>query len=175
MPEQVVLVDEKDKPLGLMEKQEAHIKGMLHRAVSVIVLNDKDEMLIQQRAAEKYHSPLLWANACCSHPRENEAYIEAAERRLEEEMGLRSKAEPIFDFIYKADVGQGLIEHELDHVFLVRHNGEAFPNIEEVASYKWISLKELSYRVETHPQDFAVWFQILIPKFLEVYACRYSS
>ncbi len=118
MEEFVVLVDQDDQKLGLMEKQQAHVAGLLHRAFSVFVFNSKGELMIQQRAASKYHSPTLWTNTCCSHPRDNETYEQAAHRRLEEEMGFDCELEYKFNFIYKAHLENDLIEHELDHVFI---------------------------------------------------------
>ena len=123
MEEKVVLVTENDEVLGLMEKQQAHINGLLHRAFSVFLFNSKGEMLLQKRAAEKYHSPNQWTNACCSHPRANETYEEAAKRRLKEELGIDTEISEKFYFIYKADVGGNLWEHELDHVFVGNYEG----------------------------------------------------
>ena len=141
MQEQVVLVNQKDEKIGLMEKQEAHVKGLLHRAFSIFVFNDKGETLLQQRAKSKYHSPLLWTNTCCSHPRDHESYLEGAQRRLQEEMGFSCSLEKKFDFIYKADVGKGLIEHEYDHVFIGTYNGDPQINSDEVAKYKWLTIQ----------------------------------
>ncbi|PHO01659.1 isopentenyl-diphosphate delta-isomerase, partial [Rhodobacteraceae bacterium 4F10] len=124
MKEQVILVDQQDNPIGLMEKIEAHEKALLHRAFSVFVFNDKNELMLQQRAAEKYHSPLLWTNTCCSHQRDGESNIEAGKRRLQEEMGFSCELEEVFSFIYKAPFDNGLTEHEYDHVMIGRFNDE---------------------------------------------------
>lgn len=160
MAEYVVLVNEQDKVLGTMEKIEAHEKGLLHRAISVLIFNEKGEMLIQQRAAAKYHWPLIWANACCSHPRENESYSEAAHRRVFEELGIRVKLEKKFDFIYKAtDSVTGLIEHELDYVFEGKYEGDIPFNKEEVADIQWISMENLKKDISKNEEKYAFWFR----------------
>lgn len=160
MTEFVVLVDEKDHVLGTMEKMEAHVKGLLHRAISVLIFNEKGDMLIQQRAAEKYHWPLIWANACCSHPREHESYSEAAHRRVFEELGIQVKLEKKFDFIYKAtDTATGLIEHELDCVFEGNYEGEIPFNTNEVEAVKWISIPELKKDIAENQEKYAFWFR----------------
>lgn len=164
--ENVVLITEQDEPIGLMEKQQAHIAGVLHRAFSVFVFNDKGELLIQQRAHEKYHTPGLWTNTCCSHPRENESYEQAALRRLQEEMGFSCPIEFQFSFIYKADVGEGLTEHEFDHVFKGTYNQDPNINPEEVASFKWIDFDELLADVENNPQDYTPWFKIILKEYI---------
>lgn len=165
--EQVVLVNTKDEPLGLMGKQQAHIAGVLHRAFSVFVFNDKNELLIQQRALGKYHSPGLWTNTCCSHPREKETYKEAAHRRLQEEMGFNCDLEFMFDFIYKADVGQGLTEHELDHVFRGKFNQEPIINTEEVVNYKWVDFEYLKQDIVKNPKEYTEWFKIIFKEYIE--------
>jgi isopentenyl-diphosphate delta-isomerase len=119
MPDEyVVLVDEQDQAIGQLEKMEAHRMGLLHRAFSVLIFNTKGELLLQQRAAHKYHSPLLWTNSCCSHPKPGETITAAATRRLQEEMGMSAQLKAAFHFIYKAKLDQGLTEHELDHVVI---------------------------------------------------------
>lgn len=158
--EHVVLVDKNDHVLGTMEKMEAHEKGKLHRAFSVFIFNSKGEMMLQQRALSKYHSPGLWTNACCSHPRKDETYLDAAHRRLVEEMGFDTNLKEIFDFIYHADVGQGLTEHELDHVFTGAFNEEPNINIKEVASWKFMDLDELKDDISNKPDIYTVWFKI---------------
>lgn len=165
--EKVVLVSPEDKPLGLMEKQQAHVAGLLHRAFSVFVFNDKNELLIQQRAWGKYHSPGLWTNTCCSHPREGETYQQAAHRRLQEEMGFDCEMEFLFDFIYKADVGDGLTEHELDHVFKGSYNGEPQINPEEVAHYQWVDFEELKQDVAENPNKYTTWFRIIFDEYIQ--------
>ena len=161
MKEHVILVDEKDNPKGLMEKIEAHEKALLHRAFSVFVFNDKNELMLQQRAAEKYHSPLLWTNTCCSHQREGESNIEAGKRRLQEEMGFSCELEEVFSFIYKAPFDNGLTEHELDHVMIGRFNDEPIINPEEVASHKWMPLEDVKNDIENHPEKYTAWFKII--------------
>ncbi|MDO6676075.1 isopentenyl-diphosphate Delta-isomerase [Tenacibaculum sp. 1_MG-2023] len=161
MKEQVILVDQQDNPIGLMEKIEAHEKALLHRAFSVFVFNDKNELMLQQRAAEKYHSPLLWTNTCCSHQRDGESNIEAGKRRLQEEMGFSCELEEVFSFIYKAPFDNGLTEHEYDHVMIGRFNDEPIVNSEEVASYKWMPLVEVKNDIENHPERYTAWFKII--------------
>lgn len=164
--ENVVLITEQDEPIGLMEKQEAHVAGVLHRAFSVFIFNAKGELLIQQRAFEKYHTPGKWTNTCCSHPREGETYEEGASRRLQEEMGFTCPIEYQFNFIYKADVGQGLTEHELDHVFKGVYNEEPVINPEEVAAYKWIDFDELQQDIQNNPEQYTPWFRIILKEYL---------
>lgn len=166
MTEYVVLIDEQDNPLGLMEKQQAHVAGLLHRAFSVFVFNSKGELLLQQRALEKYHSPALWTNTCCSHPRVNETYEAAAHRRLQEEMGFDCELEEKFHFIYKAQLGENLFEHELDHVFTGVYDGEININSEEVLSYKWIAMEELIVEMQRFPENYTVWFRIIFDEYL---------
>ncbi len=148
MEEFVVLVDQNDQKLGLMEKQQAHVAGLLHRAFSVFIFNSKGELMIQQRAASKYHSPTLWTNTCCSHPRDNETYEQAAHRRLEEEMGFDCELEYKFNFIYKAHLENDLIEHELDHVFIGTFDNEPKLNPDEVMAYRWVELDDLKKDME---------------------------
>ena len=164
--ENVVLITEQDTPIGVMEKQEAHVAGLLHRAFSVFVFNDKGELLIQQRAFEKYHTPGKWTNTCCSHPRNGESYEEGARRRLQEEMGFICPLEYQFNFIYKADVGEGLTEHELDYVFKGIYNKDPIINPDEVASFKWIDFEELQQDVKNHPDDYTPWFKIILKEYL---------
>ncbi|MBA5630030.1 isopentenyl-diphosphate Delta-isomerase [Moheibacter lacus] len=166
MNEFVVLVDEKDQQLGLMEKQQAHVAGLLHRAFSVFVFNSNGELLLQQRAADKYHSPLLWTNTCCSHPRKNETYLEAAHRRLQEEMGFDCELEEKFHFIYKAQLGERLFEHELDHVFVGQYDGAISINPEEVEETKWVSMEELELDMKNNPENYTIWFRIIFDEYL---------
>lgn len=160
--EHVILVDEHDNPLGLMEKMEAHEKGLLHRAFSVFVFNDEGRFLIHRRAPEKYHSGGLWTNACCSHPRENESPEEAAHRRLPEEMGFDCPIEKAFEFSYKSKLDNGLTEHEYDHVFLGTFNGVPDLNPEEVAEYKYIDQDQLLLDVKENPSRYTEWFKIVL-------------
>lgn len=166
MKEFVVLIDENDQPLGLMEKQEAHVAGLLHRAFSVFVFNSKGELLLQQRADEKYHSPGLWTNSCCSHPRENETFEAAAHRRLMEEMGFDCEIEEKFHFIYKAKLGEDLYEHELDRVFVGFYDGEIHINPEEVKAYQWVNMDELIIDIKNNPDNYTAWFKIIFEEYL---------
>ncbi len=165
--EHVILVDERDNPIGTMEKMEAHEKGLLHRAFSVFIFNERGEMLIHQRAEEKYHSGGLWTNACCSHPREGETTEEAARRRLMEEMGFDCDVQEQFDFIYRADLDQGLTEHELDHVFFGTFNGIPQVNPDEVMAWKYIPLTALHHDVQSNPERYTEWFKIALKKIQE--------
>jgi isopentenyl-diphosphate Delta-isomerase len=158
--EKVILVNENDQAIGTMEKMEAHEKALLHRAFSVFIFNSKNEMLIHQRAFSKYHSGGLWTNACCSHPRENETAEQAAHRRLEEEMGFDCDINHQFSFVYKAELDQGLTEHEFDHVFTGIYENEIKPNPEEVAAFKYISISDLKKDLSTHPERYTEWFKI---------------
>ncbi len=158
--ENVILVDKADNELGLMEKMQAHEQGVLHRAFSVFIFNSKGEMLLQQRAFGKYHSPGLWTNTCCSHPRHGESNSDAASRRLSEEMGMQCDIQELFHFIYKADVGQGLTEHELDHVFIGTSDMTPDINPEEVADFRYVDMQTLRDDIVKKPGDYTVWFKI---------------
>jgi isopentenyl-diphosphate delta-isomerase len=161
--QQVVLVDERDQPIGVMEKWEAHRRAVLHRAFSVFIYNSKGEMLLQQRAAEKYHSGGLWTNACCSHPGPDEPVMAAAERRLMEEMGFSVRLTKAFDFIYRASLDNGLAEHEFDHVLTGIYDGAIFPDRAEVAGYRFLSVEEIGASVAAHPERYTEWFKIAFP------------
>jgi isopentenyl-diphosphate delta-isomerase len=163
--EKVILVNSNDEPIGLMPKMEAHEKAVLHRAFSVFVVNDKNELMLQQRALEKYHSPGLWTNTCCSHQRDGEGNIEAGLRRLDEEMGFTTPLEYLFNFIYKAPFDNGLTEHELDHVMLGRYEGNPVINPEEVASWKWMNIEEINSDLKNNPDSYTVWFAIIFDRF----------
>lgn len=165
---QVVLVNEADEATGTMEKMEVHLKGLLHRAFSVFIFNSRGEMLLQQRATDKYHNGELWTNACCSHPAPGEAIYAAATRRLKEEMGFTVSLEKAFDFIYKASFDNGLIEHEFDHVFVGQYDGDVNVNKSEVKDYCFKTVDELKSSLQSHPQKFTAWFKIAFPK-LEAY------
>ena len=158
--EYVILVNDKDQPLGAMEKMEAHEKGVLHRAFSVFVFNSKGQMLLQKRADEKYHSPGLWSNTCCSHPRTGEKTHEAVHRRMVEEFGFDCEMEEAFSFIYKSGVGDGLTEHEFDHVFTGTSDTTPLPNPEEVSDWKYVEMDWLVTDVKEHPEHYTVWFII---------------
>jgi len=163
--EKVILVNSNDEPIGLMPKMEAHEKALLHRAFSVFVINSNNELMLQQRALQKYHSPGLWTNTCCSHQRDGEENIEAGLRRLQEEMGFETPLEYLFNFIYKAPFDNGLTEHELDHVMLGRYEGEPSINPEEVASWKWMDIDLIHADLINNPADYTVWFAIIFDRF----------
>ena len=165
--EHVILVDTADHELGIMEKIEAHEKAVLHRAFSVFIFNNSGELMLQQRAAHKYHSPLLWTNTCCSHQRLGESNTEAGKRRLREEMGFEVDLDEKFYFIYKAEFDNGLTEHELDHVMLGYYNGEPTINPQEVASWKWIDMEVLEKDIIDNPQDYTAWFKIIFDRYVE--------
>ncbi|MFY9243964.1 MAG: isopentenyl-diphosphate Delta-isomerase [Polaribacter sp.] len=164
MEERVILVDENDNQLGVMPKMEAHEKAVLHRAFSVFIFNDKGQLMLQQRAACKYHSPLLWTNTCCSHQREGESNIEAGRRRLQEEMGFTTELKEVFSFIYKAPFDNGLTEHELDHVLIGSFNGNPNLNADEVEDYKWMTLQEVKADMDKNPSIYTAWFKIIFDK-----------
>ena len=157
--EKVILVDQNDKVLGEMEKLEAHVKGLLHRAISVFIINSKGEWLIHQRALNKYHSNGLWTNTCCSHPYPEEASIDAANRRLMEEMGMQASLQEIFAFTYKEELDNQLTEHELDRVFIGFSNEIPKPNADEVFNWKYIDFKDLKKDVKNNPENYTVWFK----------------
>lgn len=165
MEERVVLVDKNDVILGEMGKLEAHVEGVLHRAFSIFVFDDQGQVLIHQRAFGKYHSPGLWTNTCCSHPRPNESWEAACERKLMQEMGFVTEVKEIGNFIYRAEFDNGLTEHELDHVFVGRYVGEVLPNPEEVENFAWLSIDALNKWIEESPDDFTVWFKIILKDF----------
>jgi len=165
--ENVILVNQLDEQIGIMPKMEAHEKALLHRAFSVFIMNDKGETMIQQRAAHKYHSPLLWANTCCSHQREGETNIEAGTRRLKEEMGIETELRELFSFIYKAPFDNGLTEHELDHVMIGYYNGEPTLDPEEVAAWKWMKPEDIKKDISVHPDNYSAWFKIIFDKFYD--------
>jgi len=165
MEEQVILVNEKDEQIGTMPKLEAHEKGVLHRAFSVFVLNDLGKLLLQQRAASKYHSPLLWTNSCCSHQRVGESNIEAGKRRLFEEMGFVTELKDVVSFIYKAPFENGLTEHEFDHVLVGTYNEDPKINIDEVSNFKWMTLEQVKVDMELHPEIYTEWFKIIFDQY----------
>lgn len=166
-PESVILVDENNNELGLMDKQEAHEKAALHRAFSVFVFNTKGELLLQQRAFSKYHSGGLWTNTCCSHPRSGESTVDAAHRRLQEEMGFDCPLEEKFHFIYKAPFENGLTEHELDFIYTGIFDGKPNINSEEVNASRWISMDDLIKDVKNTPQKYTAWFDIILREYLQ--------
>jgi len=165
--EKVILVNENDEQIGLMPKLEAHEKAMLHRAFSVFIFNTENELMLQKRAAHKYHSPNLWTNTCCSHQRNGESNIEAGKRRLQDEMGFVTDLEESISFIYKAPFDNGLTEHEFDHVMLGYYNQGPKINLEEVADWKWMSVEDVKVDIAMHPELYTEWFKIIFDKFYE--------
>lgn len=165
--EQVILVDEHDHPLGTMEKLEAHQKGLLHRAISVFIFDSDGRLLLQQRAAHKYHSAGLWTNTCCSHPAPGETALEAAHRRLEEEMGLRTPLTFAFTFCYRASFDNGLVENELDHVFIGHTDHSPTPNPAEVATYRWADRETIERENMENPEVYTAWFKLIYGKVFE--------
>lgn len=160
--EYVILVDEQDNEIGVMEKLQAHQEGMLHRAFSVFVFNDKNELLLQQRALSKYHSAGLWTNTCCSHPRPNETIKDAANRRLFEEMGMSCDLKIKTNFIYKTPFDNGLTEHELDYVLVGYTDRQPIINREEVENFKWLSVLDIKNDIALNPNTYTSWFKIAL-------------
>jgi isopentenyl-diphosphate delta-isomerase len=161
---EVVLVDENDVQTGCMEKLEAHQRGLLHRAFSIFIFNNKGEFLLQQRATEKYHNGGLWTNSCCSHPLPGEDVLNAAERRLSEEMGFETELFPLFSFIYKASFNNGLTEYEFDHVFTGIYDGSIAINKDEVSDYCFKKLEDVKASLQKDPQKYTEWFKIAFPR-----------
>lgn len=172
---QVILVNEKNERIGVMEKMEVHEKGLLHRAFSVFIFDNKGRMLLQQRSAEKYHGGRLWTNACCSHPYPDEDVQNAARRRLREELGFVTELHEIFSFTYRAEVENNLIEHEYDHVFAGEYEDEIKPNPHEVANYTYESLEKIKEDIECYPQKFTSWFKIAFPKIEKWWQQQYAA
>lgn len=165
--EQVILVNENDEQIGTMAKMEAHEKALLHRAFSVFVFNKNNELMVQQRALHKYHSPGLWTNTCCSHQRVGETNIQAGRRRLQEEMGFVTDLQDTISFIYKAPFDNGLTEHEYDHILVGHYNAEPKINPDEVAAWKWMGLEEIKVDMLENPEEYTAWFKIIFDKFYE--------
>ena len=166
----LILVDNNDVPTGSMEKMEVHQKALLHRAFSIFIFNSKGDMLLHQRAANKYHSGGLWTNACCSHPRKGQLTIEAAEIRLQQEMGFTVPLKKAFAFTYKAALDNGLTEHEYDHVFIGTYDGDIQPDEDEVKDFCFVSMEEIKKNIQSHPQKYTAWFKIAFPKVEEYLA-----
>ena len=165
MPQEyVILVDEQDHELGLMEKMQAHYEGKLHRALSVFVFNSKKEMLLQKRANSKYHSAGLWTNTCCSHPRKNETVESAANRRLQEEMGMSCELNYKFNFIYKTKFENNLIENDLDYVYVGFSDVAPIPNPEEVSEYRYASIQEIENDLKLNPHNYTEWFKLIFER-----------
>jgi isopentenyl-diphosphate delta-isomerase len=163
--EQVILVDKDDKQVGLMSKLEAHEKGVLHRAFSIFIFNSKYELLLQKRASSKYHSGGLWTNTCCSHPREGEDTLDAANRRLNEEMGIKTSLRKVYDFIYKAELDNQLTEHEFDHVFYGVFDNDPILNKDEAEDFKWVDMETLNNDIIKDEDNYTVWFKIAFEYF----------
>lgn len=163
--EQVILVNENDEQIGLMPKLEAHEKALLHRAFSVFIFNDKKELMLQQRALHKYHSPGLWTNTCCSHQRNGETNLEAGKRRLQEEMGFETSLKETTSFIYKAPFDNGLTEYEYDHIMVGNYNDNPVINPDEVATWKWMPIEEVKEDIKNNPEQYTAWFKIIFDKF----------
>ena len=163
--EKVILVDENDNQVGVMPKLEAHQKGLVHRAFSVFIFNSKYELLLQKRASSKYHSGGLWTNTCCSHPREGEEILDAAKRRLIEEMGIDTSLRKVHDFIYKAELDNDLTEHEFDHVLYGIYNEDPIINKDEADDFKWIDMDSLNEDIKTNGNNYTIWFKIAFEYF----------
>ena len=161
----VILVDVDDNQIGLMPKLEAHEKGVLHRAFSVFIFNNKGELMLQRRALSKYHSPGLWTNTCCSHQRDGESNILAAKRRLNEEMGFVTELIEKTSFVYKANFDNGLTEHELDHIIVGKYNHSPVINSSEVDSWKWMSMEDIRNNINDQPHNYTAWFKIIFEKY----------
>ncbi|MBY0541991.1 MAG: isopentenyl-diphosphate Delta-isomerase [Sphingobacteriaceae bacterium] len=167
MEEQVILVDIEDLAIGTMNKMPAHEQGALHRAFSIFIFNGEGELLLQQRALDKYHSAGKWTNTCCSHPRPGELTLDAAKRRLKEEMGMECELTYGFNFLYKAVFANDLIEHEIDHVFFGISDENPIINLEEVASFKYVKLAELDKNIIENPDDYTAWLKVCFNKVLD--------
>ena len=172
---EVILVNDHNESLGTMEKMQAHRLGLLHRAFSIFIFDKEGRMLVQQRAAEKYHGGLLWTNACCSHPLPNENVEAAVQRRLKEELGFQTPLKAIFSFQYSAEVENNVIENEYDHVFAGEYSGMIDPNASEVADYKYEDMNELSERIKNEPGQFTTWFRIAFPKIMDWWTVNYGN
>ena len=157
--ERVILVDAADEEIGTAGKLEAHERGALHRAFSVFVVNGRNEILLQRRADDKYHGGGLWSNSCCGHPRPGEATAVAARRRLDEEMGIDCPLERLFSFTYRAQMASGLVEHEIDHVYVGRHEGDPRPDPREVGAWEWVPAERVRRSLATHPDAYTPWFE----------------
>lgn len=164
--EKIILVDEKDKEIGVGEKLKVHQDGKLHRAFSIFIFNSKGELLLQKRSKSKYHSPSLWSNTCCSHPHPNQDIKKEAKRRLIEEMGIDCDLKEVFSFIYKSNLGN-MIEHEFDHVFIGRFDRDPKPNKEEVVDWKWVNINKLKEEIDKKPEKYTPWLRIILKKYLQ--------
>lgn len=168
MEEKIILVDRDDLELGSIEKMEAHVKGMIHRAFSIFIFNEKGEMMIQKRASHKYHSGGLWTNTCCSHPNWGETLEDAVNRRLQEEMGFGCELKEVKSFLYYAELDNNLIEHELDHIFIGNYDREPVINKSEVEDWKWVNIKDLKKEILEEPEKFTYWFKFAMEEVLDI-------
>ena len=162
-PRGVVLLDAQDKPIGTMGKHAAHMRGLYHAAISIILVDRAGRQLLQQRAFTKYHCGGLWTNACCSHPRPDETPEQAAQRRLFEELGFVTEVTPAFDFIYKAALDNDLTEYEFDHVLLGNYDGKVEINLSEVGDFCYRSMEDIRNELVAHPGKYTAWFLIAFP------------
>lgn len=169
--EEVVLVDEHDREIGRGEKIQTHREGALHRAFSIFLFNDEALLLLQKRAQAKYHSGKLWSNTCCGHPRPGESTASAACRRLREEMNIECDLEQTFSFIYRVDFGKQLSEHEYDHIFFGRFNGDPLPDPQEVEDWKWIDMSTLARELKSNPEEYTYWLRIAFDRLGEALIC----
>jgi len=172
--DQVVLVNESDESIGIMEKIEAHKKGLLHRAFSVFIFDSNGKMLLQQRSADKYHGAHLWTNACCSHPLPGEQLIAAAQRRLQEELGFTTEIAEVFSFIYKAQVENNLVEYEFDHIFAGQYEGKILPDPNEVSDFYYETMGQIKNEIQTSPEKFTAWFKIAFPQIEKWWKQKYE-
>ena len=166
MEDQVILVNEKDEGVGIGEKITTHQQGLLHRAFSVFIFNSKGELLLQRRAFHKYHSPGLWSNTCCGHPQPAEVLMEAAQRRLKTEMGLTCPLKEIGSFIYRADVGDGLVEHEYDHLLIGNSDQNPSLNLEEAVDSKWVRIEPLKRELGERREHYTCWLKVILDSHL---------
>lgn len=164
MEEQVVLVDENDNAIGVEGKAAVHRSGKLHRAISVFIFDAGNRVLLQQRASTKYHSAGLWSNTCCTHPRPEEDNITAANRRLREEMGIECELSKAFSFVYQASLPNCLVEHEYDHIFFGRYDGEPVPNRDEADDWQWMDMEKLSVDVKRNPDSYSFWLAVCLDR-----------
>ncbi|HEX7845482.1 MAG TPA: isopentenyl-diphosphate Delta-isomerase [Chitinophagaceae bacterium] len=175
MEQYVIQVNEYDEVVGVIEKMEAHKSGTLHRAFSVFIFNSKGEMLLQQRAMNKYHSAGLWSNACCSHPKPGEETLPAAKKRLKEEMGFETALTRLYTLLYKAAFDNGLTEHEFDHVFVGEYDGDITFNKEEVMNYNYTGMKRIREELGIEPEKYSAWFKLIFPRVEEWWKEKYST
>jgi len=175
MPETVILVDEDNREIGVMEKMLAHQKGKLHRAFSVFLFSPTGNILLQRRALQKYHCGGLWTNTCCSHPRPGETLSAAVKRRLQEELSITCTVSKAFEFIYRAEFDNGLIEHEFDSVFIGEYEGPVRPNAEEVMEFQWFDSEDLAKQMQNNAEQFTPWFKIAYPRILKEKSANISN